>query len=389
METAVPHPVMQSSPAAHVLSILTSRKSSTEAINTLLAFGAAQLGSTSLALYVPEAPRLWLGHNAPPTVSENTLQGIFKAAGDESVQLPSEWIALGHSSVFVLNVKNAKVGVLLASASAGITNENRLNLLQPILDGLSILVEQLMMAARHEKLLRNQYEFVRVVTHDLRSPLTSMHGFASMLEGGTAGELNEKQLHYISKVVAGTTQLASLIENIADAGRFDPETGFYEMERMPIDPNDIVRKVTSNYILPTEKSELKLRVSTSDQVPIINADSNMIERATMNLVDNAIKYTPNGGDIVVGARVEHGRLVIFVQDTGYGISQENLKKLFQRHVRLRRPEHKLVKGSGLGLFIVRSVALRHGGDAFVQSVEGQGSTFGISLPLGGENMLVG
>ena len=389
METAVPHPVMQSSPAAHVLSILTSRKSSTEAINTLLAFGAAQLGSTSLALYVPEAPRLWLGHNAPPTVSENTLQGIFKAAGDESVQLPSEWIALGHSSVFVLNVKNAKVGVLLASASAGITNENRLNLLQPILDGLSILVEQLMMAARHEKLLRNQYEFVRVVTHDLRSPLTSMHGFASMLEGGTAGELNEKQLHYISKVVAGTTQLASLIENIADAGRFDPETGFYEMERMPIDPNDIVRKVTSNYILPTEKSELKLRVSTSDQVPIINADSNMIERATMNLVDNAIKYTPNGGDIVVGARVEHGRLVIFVQDTGYGISQENLKKLFQRHVRLRRPEHKLIKGSGLGLFIVRSVALRHGGDAFVQSVEGQGSTFGISLPLGGENMLVG
>ncbi len=389
METAVPHPVMQSSPAAHVLSILASRKSSTEAINTLLAFGAAQLGSTSLALYVPEAPRLWLGHNAPPTVSESTLQGIFKAAGDESVQLPSEWIALGHSSVFVLNVKNAKVGVLLASASAGITNENRLNLLQPILDGLSILVEQLMMAARHEKLLRNQYEFVRVVTHDLRSPLTSMHGFASMLEGGTAGELNEKQLHYISKVVAGTTQLASLIENIADAGRFDPETGFYEMERMPIDPNDIVRKVTSNYILPTEKSELKLRVSTSDQVPIINADSNMIERATMNLVDNAIKYTPNGGDIVVGARVEHGRLVIFVQDTGYGISQENLKKLFQRHVRLRRPEHKLVKGSGLGLFIVRSVALRHGGDVFVQSVEGQGSTFGISLPLGGENMLVG
>ncbi|MEO1166714.1 MAG: ATP-binding protein, partial [Chloroflexota bacterium] len=122
---------------------------------------------------------------------------------------------------------------------------------------------------------------------------------------------------------------------------------------------------------------------------IDNRDANMIERSIINLVDNAIKYTPNGGTIEVGLRVEDGQIVISISDTGYGISEENIKSLFKRHFRIRRREHARVKGSGLGLFIVRSVAQHHAGDAFVESTFGEGSTFGIRIPLAGENLLGG
>lgn len=252
---------------------------------------------------------------------------------------------------------------------------------------LSIVTNQARSEARHQKLTRNQNEFVRIVSHDLRSPLTSIRGFASMLESNSMGDLTEKQLHFVEKILSGVSQMTSLVDNIQDAGRYDPETGFYEMERSATDLTDMVRNIVKNHLMPAEKEELTLTVKISDDVPIVNVDATMLERSIINLVDNAIKYTPNGGQIEVGVRREGGQIVITISDNGYGISAENLRHLFERHFRIRRREHKRVKGSGLGLFIVRSVARHHGGDAFVESVEGQGSTFGIRIPLSGDNLL--
>ena len=242
---------------------------------------------------------------------------------------------------------------------------------------------------RFKKLMLNQNEFVRIVSHDLRSPLTSMQGFASMLESQMVGELNEKQAHFIEKILAGITQMTGLVENITDAGRYDPETGFYEMSRTVCDLNEIVTRIVQNHLLPAEKQELTLSMAVSDNVPIINADRNMLERGITNLIDNAIKYTPNGGEVRVSVERIEDSLLVCVSDNGYGISPENQTRLFGRHVRLQRQEHKKVKGSGLGLFIVRSVAQRHGGDAWVESVEGEGSSFYISIPLKGANLLSG
>jgi len=255
-----------------------------------------------------------------------------------------------------------------------------------LLDAVTIVVSQVRSTARQEKLARNQSEFMRIVSHDLRSPLTAMHGFASMLE--MVGELNEKQEYFIEKIMSGIAQMTSLVDNFQDAGRYDPETGFYEMERAPCDINAMVQRILHNHLLPAEKQELTLKANISDEVPIINADSNMLERAITNLVDNAIKYTPNGRSVEVSVYIEDDDLVVSVADDGLGISPENQKMLFERHVRIPRREHKKVKGSGLGLFIVRSVAQRHGGDAWVKSAEGTGTTFYISVPLKGANMLV-
>lgn len=340
-------------------------------------------------LIVADGLNIYVHEGLPASATTGWAEVVAQLQEDDAATwLKNQWPAYAEIHVLPLQVRGQRIG------SVGLFVEENATEAMPLLQtsliyALQVVMEQLVASARSEQLLRNQYEFVRVVTHDLRSPLTAMHGFATMLDEEIVGTLNEKQHHYIAKVVSGTTQLAALIENIADAGRYDPETGFYEMTRSLVDPNEIVRSVTRNYLVPAEKSELTLHMVTSDQVPVLNVDHNMIERAVTNLVDNAIKYTPNGGRITVGVRVEGERLVIYVSDTGLGISPENMKKLFQRHVRLRLPEHKLIKGVGLGLFIVRSVALRHGGEAFVESEAGKGSTFGIWLPLHGENALAG
>jgi len=113
----------------------------------------------------------------------------------------------------------------------------------------------------------------------------------------------------------------------------------------------------------------------------------MLSSAFTNLVENAVKYTPQGGTVEVTLDMEPGAVVFRVRDNGYGIPLADQARLFERNVRLHRPEWKRVKGSGLGLFIVKNVAQRHGGDAWVESVEGQGSTFYISIPLDGANLL--
>lgn len=262
---------------------------------------------------------------------------------------------------------------------------------QPIRDsdgGISGWVLILRDLSSLKQLNHTQSEFIRILCHDLRSPLTSIKGFASMMESGTVGPVNEKQAHFLERILAGVAQITAQVDNIQDAGRFDPETGFYEMRRAPCDLSAIVRQSVREHLLPAEKQDLKISVSVSDDLPIINADSLMLERAIANLIDNAIKYTPNGGRIEVAVLRVNQHIHIAVRDNGYGISLENQKRLFQRHFRIPRQEHKKVKGTGLGLFIVRSVARRHGGDAWVESAEGQGSTFVMSMPLKGANLVL-
>lgn len=304
-------------------------------------------------------------------------------------ELPEEKNQFPAWLVSAIQIGEDVVGALIVAFDTvpEVTDEMKIDL-AALIDGLTVIAVNVRSAARHEKLGRNQSEFMRIVSHDLRSPLTSIQGFASMLESGMVGEMNEKQTYFVDKILSGIAQMTSLVDNIQDAGRYDPETGFYEMERSQCDLGEMIQKIMRNHLLPAEKQDLTLEAAIADDVPIINADVNMLERAITNLVDNAIKYTPNGGGVSVNVYCEDDDLIISVADNGLGISPDHQKLLFERHVRIPRREHKRIKGSGLGLFIVRSVARRHGGDAWVTSEEGQGSTFYIGIPLNDANTML-
>lgn len=235
--------------------------------------------------------------------------------------------------------------------------------------------------------LANRSEFMRVVAHDLRQPLTSLKGYASILEAQFTDAENPLAARQAAKILSAVEKLNAQIEHFQDADRFDPVTGFYEMKRALCDVREILTRVVNTYLVPTDKPELVISVAIADDVPIISADAVMLERAIVNLVDNAVKYTPNGSHIDLDLRLHRGNVVFSVQDDGPGISPTNQKRLFKRNYRIKRPEHQKIKGSGLGLFIVRGVAERHGGKAWVESVEGQGSTFGFNIPLSGANVI--
>lgn len=236
-----------------------------------------------------------------------------------------------------------------------------------------------------EQLNRNMAEFLSTVSHDMRSPLTFIKGYLDML--GLIGPLNERQEAFIEKITGGVMQMADMIEKILDAGRLDPHTGRYELSREPADIAELARRATQALMEPARKKGLSLSTAIADDLPILNVDSARLASAFSNLIENAVKYTPEGGTVDVSLDIEQDSLVFRVRDNGYGIPAEEQARLFQRNVRLHRQEWKHVKGSGLGLFIVKNVAQRHGGDAWVESVEGQGSTFALTIPLDGPNLL--
>lgn len=238
-----------------------------------------------------------------------------------------------------------------------------------------------------KRLNDNMSEFLSTVSHDMRSPLTFMKGYLDML--GMVGDLNEKQRDFVEKTTAGVGQMSDMVEKILEAGKLDPMTGNYQLAREPSDIVDIFNKVVNTLSEPAAKKNLTFTHTCADGIPILNIDRAMLTSAFTNLAENAVKYTPDGGQVTMELKLDGNLLLFRVADNGYGINAEDQKKLFKRNVRIFRKEWKRLKGSGLGLFIVKNVAQRHGGDAWVESAEGQGSTFFISLPLEGSNLVGG
>jgi len=270
----------------------------------------------------------------------------------------------------------AEDGHIYAPRAVPITGEDG------TLEGQALVLRDM---TQFEQLNRNMADFLSTVSHDMRSPLTFIKGYLDML--GMIGPLTERQAQFVEKITGGVMQMADMIEKILDAGRLDPHTGRYELSREPSDIGELVRRAAQPLLEPARKKELVLSIDVADDLPVLNVDAARLVSAFANLIENAVKYTPEGGRVDVSLGVERDALVFRVRDNGYGISAEDQAKLFQRNVRLRRPEWKQVKGSGLGLFIVKHVAQRHGGDAWVESVEGQGSTFALAIPLSGANLL--
>ena len=238
-----------------------------------------------------------------------------------------------------------------------------------------------------KRLNENMTMFLQTVSHDLRSPLTAAKGFVDMLP--MVGEVNERQGMMLDKVTTSIVDMTNLVEKVLDAGRLDPEMGAYEIRREVCDPAEIIEKVASSLTPSADKKNLTLQAEAEGGIPAMNLDAMMIERSLTNLVENAIKYTPEGGSVWVRVESERTRLTFSVEDNGLGIPPEKLPSLFERGSRVRREEHKSIRGSGLGLFIVKNVAQQHGGDANVESVEGRGSIFRIVIPFSGPNTIGG
>lgn len=219
-------------------------------------------------------------------------------------------------------------------------------------------------------------EFVATVSHDLRSPLTLMRGYATMLE--MVGELNEQQQGYVKKIISGVENMSRLVNNLLDLGRIEIGVGL-QVERVGV--LDIIERVTSALQLQAVQKNIALEVEISKDMPhAVDADQALLHQAVYNLVENAIKYTPENGRVTIRTTSPDGFLVFSVEDTGIGIPDDDMPRLFEKFYRGKQREARAQHGTGLGLAIVHSIAESHGGRVWVESVHGKGSTFYLQIP---------
>ncbi|MBS1245546.1 MAG: putative two-component sensor histidine kinase, partial [Chloroflexi bacterium] len=228
---------------------------------------------------------------------------------------------------------------------------------------------------RFKELDSMKSDFVATVSHDLRSPLTYMRGYASMLP--MVGELSDKQKDYVEKIQGGIEQMTEMVDDLLDLGRIEAGVGLQRAECVLA---DLVREIVEDARGRALAFNLDLRteINTSRSM---QADQALLKRAISNLLDNAMKYTPPGGKITLGLNERADSLILHVSDTGIGIASADQGRLFEKFYRVKRRDTLDIKGSGLGLAIVKSIAEWHGGRVWVDSQLGVGSTFYLALPV--------
>ena len=220
-------------------------------------------------------------------------------------------------------------------------------------------------------------DFVSTVSHDLRSPLTLMRGYATMLE--MAGDLNEQQKNYARMIVQGVDNMAKLVNNLLDLGRIEFGVGL-QVDSIPV--LDILERVTGSLQMQAKQKGISLGVEIPKDLPhTVEADQALLHQALYNLVENALKYTPQDGEVTIRLQTDPSGLTFAVQDSGIGIPEKDLQRLFEKFFRGTNREALSQRGTGLGLAIVRSIAERHGGKVWVESELGKGSTFYLQIPL--------
>lgn len=227
---------------------------------------------------------------------------------------------------------------------------------------------------REHELDKMKSELVSTVSHELRTPLSSVLGFTELL---LKKELKpDRQKKYLDTIYKEAKRLTSLINDFLDLQRMESGSQKYDMSACSMDK--IMMEVLNNF--KHVKSHRLSFVDESFDV-IIKADQARIQQVLTNLVSNAIKFSPDGGDIVLSLKNEQGHLVASVKDGGLGIPEAELEKLFTKFQRIDQGDRKKIGGTGLGLAISRGIIEKHGGAIWVESIEGEGSTFYFSLPL--------
>jgi len=243
------------------------------------------------------------------------------------------------------------------------------------------LAKQLRKAnAKLKKLDKAKSEFLSIAAHQLRTPLTGIKGYLSMMIDGDFGTLNKEQLKIIKSVFEGSERLNRLVNVFLNISRI--ESGRLKFEKQSVFIVSLVERIVRNFKFEAQKRGLKLIFNKpKKKIKAIIIDQDKITDVINNLIDNAIKYTKKGS-VTVEIKEEEGRIIFSVTDSGIGISDVGITELFNKFSRSRASEKVNTTGSGLGLYIAKRLIEAHGGKIWAKSRgEGKGSTFTFSLPV--------
>lgn len=229
---------------------------------------------------------------------------------------------------------------------------------------------------------RAKTEFISTVSHELRTPMTSIKGYVDLLLLGSAGPLSEMQRRFLQIVKSNADRLKLLVDDLLDISRI--ESGRLQLDLRPVPLEAAVEAVVASLKARLDEKNQRLELDLPAFLPPVQADKDRLIQILMNLVSNAHKYTPEGGQIRIRACVEGEAVHVAVSDTGIGIPPEALPRIFERFYRVDDPRVQETPGTGLGLSIVKALVEMHGGRIWVESEVGRGSTFHFTIPIARE-----
>lgn len=236
-------------------------------------------------------------------------------------------------------------------------------------------------------------EFVSLASHQLRTPLSSINWYTEMLLAGDAGKINEEQEKYLKEVYAGNKRMVELVNALLNVSRLD--LGTFIIEPEPTDVIEMAKSLLSELTPTIKEKALKVKENYDKDIPRFNADSKLLRIVFQNLLSNAVKYTLPKGDVgiqinilkkgaaVDGKKLNQDSLTIVVSDSGMGIPSNQKDKIFSKLFRADNARESEAEGTGLGLYIVKSIVDQSGGEIWFESEEKKGTTFYVTFPLSG------
>ncbi|MFN3429987.1 MAG: ATP-binding protein [Candidatus Sericytochromatia bacterium] len=225
---------------------------------------------------------------------------------------------------------------------------------------------------------RLKSDFLNVVTHELRTPLTSIRGFSEFLEDGIGGQLSEDQQDFVRHIQVNAEQLGALVDDLLDLARL--EAGRFTLRRQPVELVGLTRDVADGLRPQALAAGLTLVVEAPAAPLALDADPVRLRQMLGNLLSNAVKFTPAGGTVTATLGEDGDMLVIRVKDTGIGIAEAHIPRLFSKFFQVESALNRTFKGTGLGLPITKGLVEAHGGRIEVSSREGEGTTVTVWLP---------
>lgn len=226
---------------------------------------------------------------------------------------------------------------------------------------------------------RAKSELVANVSHELRTPLNSIIGFSEVLHDKTFGSLNERQTRYVDYIFSSGKQLLDLINDLLDISKI--EAGKMKLKYTKFSISTVIHEVINLVSPMSSDKDIVIEATIDKQISFVNADIQKIKHILLNLLDNAIKFTPNGGSVKIDVSHDGYMLKVAISDTGIGISKNDQDKLFHPFVQLDASTTRKYRGTGLGLAIVKQMIELHGGKVWIESEFNEGSTFIFTLPF--------
>lgn len=230
-----------------------------------------------------------------------------------------------------------------------------------------------------KKVSKRKNDFISSVSHELRTPLTSIKGYAAILLAEKLGHLPEEVKGRLEKINRHSDELVHMVNDLLDIARI--ESGRIVMKMEGQDLKDIIATASDLISIQCKNKNIKLAQDVQRDLPLVLADHNQIERVFINLLGNAVKFTPEEGRITVKAHAKDNMVQVDISDTGVGIPEDALPMLFEEFYRVDNAINQQVKGTGLGLSLVKHIVEAHKGKIWVESKTGKGSTFSFTLPV--------